>query len=67
MAGRFDDNFIEHRRMLLEKWINRIIRNPVLRNSEVIKHFLTCTDEDVRHTDGMPPLAFLRNYFFFFL
>jgi len=53
--------------MLLEKWINRIIRNPVLRNSEVIKHFLTCTDEDVRHTDGMPPLAFLRNYFFFFL
>ncbi|XP_060562601.1 sorting nexin lst-4-like isoform X2 [Ruditapes philippinarum] len=44
-AGRYEDEFIDTRMKLLQLWIDRICRHPVLSQSEVFLHFLTCTDE----------------------
>jgi len=45
VAGRFDEALIEHRRVELQSFVDRICRHPVLANSEVWKHFITTTDE----------------------
>ena len=50
IAGRYEDEFIDHRMKLLQMWVDRICRHPVLSRSEVFLHFLTCTDEKVRQT-----------------
>lgn len=48
IAGRFDQDFVEERRRLLELWLNRICRHPVLCASFPVQHFITCevTDKD---------------------
>uniref|UniRef100_T1J0K5 Uncharacterized protein n=1 Tax=Strigamia maritima TaxID=126957 RepID=T1J0K5_STRMM len=45
ISGRYEEQFIEHRMIQLQSWVNRITRHPVLSRSEVFKHFLVCTDE----------------------
>ncbi|XP_023225261.1 sorting nexin lst-4-like [Centruroides sculpturatus] len=45
ISGRYQEEFIEHRMAQLQMWVNRICRHPVLSQSEVWKHFITCTDE----------------------
>ncbi|XP_045480056.1 sorting nexin lst-4 isoform X2 [Harmonia axyridis] len=45
VSGRYEEHFIEHRRMQLQEFINYMCRHPVLSQSEVWHHFLTCTDE----------------------
>ncbi|KAF0295217.1 Sorting nexin lst-4 [Amphibalanus amphitrite] len=45
VTGRYEEDFIEHRMMMLQQWVNRICRHPVLSRCEVWNHFLTCTDE----------------------
>jgi len=45
ISGRYEDSFIEHRMAQLQNWVNRICRHPVLSQSEVWQHFLTCTDD----------------------
>eukprot|EP00092_Neocalanus_flemingeri_P075895 GFUD01094088.1.p1 GENE.GFUD01094088.1~~GFUD01094088.1.p1 ORF type:complete len:536 (+),score=138.48 GFUD01094088.1:167-1774(+) len=45
VTGRFEEELIEHRRVQLQSFANRICRHPVLSNSEVWKHFLIQTDE----------------------
>jgi len=42
IAGRFEDVFIEERRRLLELWLNRICRHPVLCATQVVQHFISC-------------------------
>ena len=50
IPGRFGEEFIEKRREKLEIWINRISQHPVLSESAVFQHFLTCGDnEKVNH------------------
>ncbi|XP_042897235.1 sorting nexin lst-4 [Parasteatoda tepidariorum] len=44
-SGRYEDMFIEHRMIQLQMWISRICNHPVLGQSDVWKHFITCTDE----------------------
>lgn len=44
-SGRYEENFIEHRRAQLQEFINYMCRHPVLSSCEVWIHFLTCTDE----------------------
>lgn len=44
-AGRFEEQFIEHRRSQLQEFTNYICSHPILSNCEVWKHFITCTDE----------------------
>ncbi|XP_054708676.1 sorting nexin lst-4-like isoform X2 [Uloborus diversus] len=44
-SGRYEDMFIEHRMTQLQMWVNRICKHPVLGNSDVWKHFISCTDE----------------------
>lgn len=39
--------FIEHRMTQLQMWVNRLCHHPVLGQSDVWKHFVTCTDEKV--------------------
>jgi hypothetical protein len=41
-SGRFEQEFVEERRRLLELWLNRICRHPVLCASFAVQHFITC-------------------------
>jgi len=45
VTGRFDEDLIEHRRIELQSFADRICRHPVLAHSEVWMHFITETDE----------------------
>jgi len=45
VTGRFEEDLIEHRRIELQSFVDRICRHPVLANSEVWRHFLTQTDD----------------------
>lgn len=45
VSGRYEEQFIEHRRIQLQEFINYMCRHPVLSTCEVWMHFLTCTDE----------------------
>lgn len=45
VAGRYEEDLIEHRKNILQIWVNKICRHPVLSISDVWMHFLTCTDE----------------------
>ncbi|XP_021353279.1 sorting nexin lst-4-like isoform X2 [Mizuhopecten yessoensis] len=44
-SGRYEDDFITERMHLLQLWINRIVRHPLISRSDVFHHFLTCTNE----------------------
>lgn len=45
ISNRYDDTFIEHRRVQLQEFVDWVCRHPVLSMSQVWQHFLTCTDE----------------------
>lgn len=45
ISGRYQDDFIEHRMAKLQLWVNRICQHPVMSQSSVWMHFLTCRDE----------------------
>lgn len=47
-AGRFNDDFVEARRGDLERYIDRIVRHPVARYTEVLIFFLGCESDLVR-------------------
>lgn len=44
-TGRFSEEFIERRRRALERFLNRLVRHPVLRYSDLLTHFLSCSDD----------------------
>lgn len=44
-SGRFEEQFIEHRRAQLQEFTNYMCNHPILSNCEVWQHFITCTDE----------------------
>ncbi|KAF5310964.1 hypothetical protein D9619_007949 [Psilocybe cf. subviscida] len=44
-AGRFSDDFVEARRGDLERYLNKIVRHPVVRYAEILTFFLGCEDE----------------------
>ena len=43
--GRYEEEFIEHRMNQLQSFVDRVCHHPILSQSEVWQHFLTCTDE----------------------
>lgn len=45
ISGRYEETFIEHRRVQLQEFVDWMCRHPVLSICEVWMHFLTCTDE----------------------
>lgn len=45
ISGRYEDEFIEHRRVQLQEFVDWVCRHPVVSVCEVWMHFLTCTDE----------------------
>lgn len=45
VSGRYEEDLIEHRRSILQIWIDKLCAHPVLSQSEVWKHFMSCTDE----------------------
>jgi len=45
IQGRYEEEFIEHRMNQLQSFVDRMCRHPVLSQSEVWNHFLSCTDE----------------------
>ena len=67
--GRYEDEFIEHRMMQLQSFVDRVCRHPILSQSEVWQHFLSCTDEK-RWKSGKrkaekDPLVSKSNYVWF--
>ncbi|KAG0311973.1 hypothetical protein BGZ97_011511 [Linnemannia gamsii] len=44
-SGRFSEEFIERRRRALERFLNRLVRHPVLRYSDLLTHFLSCNED----------------------
>ncbi|KAM7358279.1 sorting nexin 33-like protein SH3PX1 isoform 2-T2 [Cochliomyia hominivorax] len=47
ISGRYEEQFVEHRRVQLQEFVDWVCRHPVLSKCEVWHHFLTCTDEKV--------------------
>ncbi|CAI4228368.1 unnamed protein product [Auanema sp. JU1783] len=45
VSGRYEEDLIDHRKHILQIWVNKICRHPVLSQSEVWLHFISCTDE----------------------
>jgi sorting nexin-9/18/33 len=45
-SGRFSNEFVEARRGDLERYINRVVRHPVARYTEILTFFLGC-DNDI--------------------
>lgn len=45
ISGRYEVQFVEHRRVQLQEFVDWVCRHPVLSRCEVWLHFLTCTDE----------------------
>ncbi|XP_055384190.1 sorting nexin-33 [Condylostylus longicornis] len=45
ISGRYEEEFVEHRRVQLQEFVDWVCRHPVLSSCEVWMHFLTCTDE----------------------
>lgn len=48
IAGRFQEDFVEHRRNLLQLWVNYITRHPILSQCDVWWHFMTCSTDDMK-------------------
>lgn len=46
-AGRFSHDFVEARRGDLERYLNKIVRHPVVRYAEVLTFFLGCDNDKV--------------------
>lgn len=46
VSGRFEEDFVEHRMRLLQLWVDKICRHPVMSKAEVWMHFLTCHSEE---------------------
>lgn len=47
ISGRYEDQFVEHRRVQLQEFVDWVCRHPVLSKCEVWYHFLTCTDDKI--------------------
>lgn len=45
ISGRYDEEFVEHRRVQLQEFVDWMCRHPILSTCAVWMHFLTCTDE----------------------
>lgn len=45
ISGRYEEQFVEHRRVQLQEFVDWVCRHPVLSQCEVFKHFLTCVDD----------------------
>lgn len=45
ISGRYEEHFVEHRRVQLQEFVNYVCRHPVLSMCEVWHHFLTCSNE----------------------
>lgn len=45
ISGRYEEQFVEHRRVQLQEFVDWVCRHPVLSMCEVFMHFLSCTDE----------------------
>mmetsp|Transcript_55885 Transcript_55885/g.116912 ORF Transcript_55885/g.116912 Transcript_55885/m.116912 type:complete len:329 (-) Transcript_55885:221-1207(-) len=58
IGSRFEEHFVEHRRMALEQFLNRIVRHPDLMASKVVKTFLEGSDEEMRLPESKKPSFF---------
>lgn len=45
ISGRYEDQFIEHRRAQLQQFVDWVCRHPILSKCDVWMHFLTCRDQ----------------------
>ncbi|KAL3320287.1 hypothetical protein Ciccas_001023 [Cichlidogyrus casuarinus] len=39
------EEFVKERQKLLQQWLNRVCQHPILSQSKVFQHFITCNDE----------------------
>ena len=61
-AGRFSEDFVEARRGDLERYLNKIVRHPVVRYAEILTFFLGCESDSVStacYLEAPPKFNFL--------
>uniref|UniRef100_A0A6A7FZF0 Sorting nexin-18-like n=2 Tax=Hirondellea gigas TaxID=1518452 RepID=A0A6A7FZF0_9CRUS len=46
IAGRFEDDLIEYRMTMLQSWLDRICRHPVLSQCQVFTHFIEAPNDE---------------------
>ncbi|XP_071524426.1 sorting nexin-18, partial [Panulirus ornatus] len=46
LSGRFEEDLIEYRMTMLQSWVDRICRHPVISQCEVFHHFVTCPNDE---------------------
>lgn len=46
-TGRFSEDFVEARRGDLERYLNKIVRHPIIRYAEIVVFFLGCENDSV--------------------
>ncbi|XP_042211753.1 sorting nexin-18-like isoform X3 [Homarus americanus] len=46
ISGRFEEDLIEYRMTMLQSWVDRICRHPVISQCEVFHHFVTCPNDE---------------------
>ncbi|KAK8406087.1 hypothetical protein O3P69_007065 [Scylla paramamosain] len=46
ISGRFEEDLIEYRMTMLQSWVDRICRHPILAQCEVFHHFVTCPNDE---------------------
>ncbi|CAL4109410.1 unnamed protein product, partial [Meganyctiphanes norvegica] len=52
IAGRFEDDLIEYRMTMLQSWMDRICRHPIIAQCEVFHHFVTCPNDEKKWKAG---------------
>ncbi|CAJ0579693.1 unnamed protein product, partial [Mesorhabditis spiculigera] len=45
VSGLYEEDLIDHRKHILQLYVNKICRHPVISRAEVWLHFMSCTDE----------------------
>lgn len=60
--GRFEAKFIRYRLRQLQLWIDRMCRHPVVAQSEVFLHFISCNEDKVcLDASYSPKLVYCRH------
>ena len=61
--GRYSEDLVKKRRYLLEKWINRVARHPVLAQSTVFQHFISVCSEQREKVSSLRCFGLIANKF----
>ena len=65
VAGRFAEEFVDMRRRALERWLRRLARHPVVRQSQVFIHFMGASESDWKNGKRSAERTLKKGAFFY--